>query len=414
MKRLTRILFVRWVFGRGMLLALFLLLACTPPTDRQMTSFKDWQQIEERAHGEAVTLMMWQGDPLINNYMKRYVVPTVKERYNIDLNIIGGQGNEIVALLMTELEASKPVSTVDMTWINGETFYQLRQINGLYGPFTDHLPNNRYIDWENPFIAYDFQQPVEGFECPWGNVQFVLIYNAEKVADPPADPQALAAWVKDNPGKFTLSNDFTGMTFLKSLLIYFAGGKDALNGPFDEEVYARASGQLWAYLKELKPYFWNRGETFPFALAQLHQLYAQGEICFTMSNNDSEVENKIAEGLFHPHTRSYVWESGTVQNAHYMGIVRHSGHKEAAMVVCNFLISPEAQLEKLKPDVWGDGTVLDSARLPAAWKVKFSAAGERKASPSRADISTRALREPSPAYMIRIFEDFRKFILEDQ
>ena len=391
---------------------LLLLTACTPSPIKEVGSVANWQQIETRASGEDLTLMMWQGDPLINAYMRNYVVPQVKERYNIELQIVGGQGNEIVALLMTELEASKPVSTIDMTWINGETFYQLRQINGLYGPFTEYLPNNHYINWENPFIAYDFQQPVEGFECPWGNVQFVLIYNGQKIAHPPDTPEELAAWVKKNPGKFTISNDFTGMTLLKSLLIYFAGGKGALKGSFDEVIYAKASAKLWDYLNGIKPYFWNRGETFPASIAQMHQLFAQGEIWFTMSNNDTEVDNKIEVGLFHADTRAYVWNSGTVQNSHYMGIVRNSAHKQAAMVICNFLISPEAQLEKMRPSVWGDGTVLDSARLPLEWKEKFKDMPERKRAPTKAALQAKALMEPAPEYMIRIFEDFRRYVLE--
>ena len=75
-----------------------------------------------------------------------------------------------------------------MVWINGETFYQLRQIDALFGPFTDKLPNSQYIDFDNPFIGIDFQQPVDGYEAPWGNVQFALIYDTTRVANPPRKP----------------------------------------------------------------------------------------------------------------------------------------------------------------------------------------------------------------------------------
>ena len=34
------------------------------------------------------------------------------------------------------------------------------------------------------------------------------------------------------------------------------------------------------------------------------------------------------------------------------------------MMVINFLISPEAQFEKMQPAVWGDGTVLRTDELP--------------------------------------------------
>jgi ABC-type uncharacterized transport system YnjBCD substrate-binding protein len=47
---------------------------------------------------------------------------------------------------MTEQQANKSNSDIDLMWINGETFYQLKQINGLYGPWTDKLPNAKNID----------------------------------------------------------------------------------------------------------------------------------------------------------------------------------------------------------------------------------------------------------------------------
>ncbi|MGO8396672.1 hypothetical protein ACC760_39970, partial [Rhizobium ruizarguesonis] len=75
------------------------------------------------------------------------------------------------------------------------------------------------------------------YECPWGNVQFTLIYNTTQIAQPPQDLEQLASWLQANPCKFTWGNDFTGMTLLKSWLIHFAGGPTALNGPFDEDKY---------------------------------------------------------------------------------------------------------------------------------------------------------------------------------
>jgi hypothetical protein len=37
-----------------------------------------------------------------------------------------------------------------------------QQINGLYGPWTDKLPNAKNIDFKNPFIGTDFQQQIDG------------------------------------------------------------------------------------------------------------------------------------------------------------------------------------------------------------------------------------------------------------
>jgi len=178
-----------------------------------------WQKILDEAEGTRLTMMMWMGDPLINNYMNDYVVPNVKKQYDIDLEIVSGQGAQIVSTLMTELESGRNASQIDMMWINGETFYQLRQIEALYGPFTSKLPNSQYVNFQNPFIGIDFQQPIDGFEAPWGNVQLTLIYNPERVQSPPQNLKELEQWVKENPGQVTIPTEVTGMTFLKSLMI---------------------------------------------------------------------------------------------------------------------------------------------------------------------------------------------------
>ena len=102
-----------------------------------------WDSIEARAAGQTVNMMMWMGDPLINDYMNNYTIPAMKERFDIDLQISSGQGSQIVNHLLTEKEAGRSSSALDMVWINGETFYQLRQINALEGPFVDQLPNSR-------------------------------------------------------------------------------------------------------------------------------------------------------------------------------------------------------------------------------------------------------------------------------
>ena len=386
--------------------------ACSRPSGRDAgLAEKSWDQITSEAEGETLTMMMWMGDPFINNYMNDFVVPEVKERFGINLEIVSGQGTQIVSTLMSELESRRTNSEIDMMWINGETFFQLRQINALYGPFTDRLPNSQYIDFSNPFIGKDFQQPVDGYETPWGNVQLTIIYNSEKVENPPQTPEELKSFTKSHPGRFTIPTEFTGMTLLKSMMISMAEDPDVFKGSFDEETYQKYSSRLWQYIREIKPGFWRNGETFPNSIAQLHQLFANGEIWFTFSNNDSEVDNKIAQGLFQDNSRAYVPEFGTIRNSHYLGISSLSSKKEAAMAVINFLISPEAQFEKMKPSVWGDGTVLDLKKLPDQWEEKFRDIPGRNYAPPRNEIKKNALMEPAPEYMIRIFEDFRTYVV---
>lgn len=391
----------------------FLSACASPAEDGPDLLQASWPEIEAAADGQTVNVAMWQGDPFINAYMRDYVAPRAKAELGVDIQLIALQGNQIVSALITELEAGVAESAYDLLWINGETFFQLREIDALWGPWLDRVPNAAFIDTDNPFIGIDFQQPVDGYEMPWGNVQLALVYDAGRVQNPP--PRSLdeiETWAAANPGRFTFDSEFTGMTFLKSLLADVAGGRDALNGPFDPALYDRASTKLWRRLNAMKPDFWQRGETFPQDVARMHQLFAAGEIDFTMSVNDGEVDNKVLQGLFPESARAYVLDTGTIQNSHYWGIPARAPHKAGALALANLLASPAAQYRKMQPAVWGDGTVLDIDRLPAAWQDSFASVPGRRFAPPRAEISRVAIQEPAPEYMIRLYDDFRSQVLE--
>jgi putative spermidine/putrescine transport system substrate-binding protein len=395
------------------LLGLVFLIACSSSEQRDPSAIlnQSWAQIEEKGRNQPVTLVMWLGDPYINDYMNKYVKPELKKRYGIDLQISSGQGAQIVQTLVAERDAGQP-SQIDMAWINGETFYQLRQVDGLLGPVVDKMPNARYINFNNPFIGTDFQQPIAGMECPWGNVQLAIIYDSKTVPNPPRSFAELPAYVKAHPGQMTIPNEFTGMTLLKSWMIALSGDPKLFQGKFREDVYKKWSGELWKQVNAIKPYFWKQGQTFPEQLSTLHQLFANGEVAFTFSNNDAEVDNKVNLGFFPKTARAYVLAPGTIQNSHYMGIIKHAQHPEAAMVVANFLMSPEAQLKKMDPSVWGDHTVLDLQKLPADYRTKFENLPTRRYAPKRENIAGMAFQEPAPEYMTRLYKDFRTYVIE--
>jgi len=394
----------------------FLFVKCSDQSNVktiQPKVYKSWAAVESGGKNSSVQMMMWQGDPLINAYMQNFVIPRVKELYGIDLKINPGQGTEIVKQLMTEKEANVSKSSIDLAWINGETFFQLKQLNTMFGPFVELLPNSQYIDLDNPFIGTDFQQKTDGYECPWGNVQYCTIYDSLRTAVPPQDLAELSHYLKLHPGKFTIPYEFTGMTMLKSWMVALSEDKNFLNGPFDEDKYNNISNKLWNYINENKQNFWRNGKTFPENLSQLHQLFINHEIDFTMSNNDCEVDNKIIQKLFPPSTRAYVMKFGSIQNSHYLGIAAGSANTAGAMMVINFLISPEAQLKKYNPEMWGDGTILTIDKLPMEWRNQFANVTSRKYSPKRVKIEALALQEPDPEYMIRLYRDFRTKVIEN-
>lgn len=400
----------------GLLLAavVLLLTACgehEPTAQWESPRGHAWSEIEAAARGTTVHFAMWTGDPAINRYVREYITPRLAERYGVTLAVVPAQA-DIPSLVAGELASGRNPSAYDLLWINGENFYKLRELRALFGPFTDLLPNDLHVDWANPRIARDFQQDVAGMEAPWGTVQLLLIADRARVPAPPADLRGLATWIVAHPGRFTIDRSFTGLSFLKSVMIGLAEDSHALDGPFDEARYLALRDGAFAWLHAVRPALWRAGRSFPRGTGELHQLFANGEVDFTMSMNDGEVDNKVASGLFPDSAYAYGLDSGTIANSHYLGIPLRAAHKAAALVVINELQSVEAQFEKQKSEVWGDGTVLDVARLPAPWPARFDGLAARRHAPSRAELAGRALAEPSPEIMIRLERDFRAAFIE--
>ncbi len=401
-------------------IALALLLAatflgCGTEAKRNDEALKteDWDAIAKATKGKTVNFMMWQGSPVINEYINNYIIPTVKEKYGITLQISGGQGPEIVQLAMGEMQARIEEGQVDMVWINGETFFQLRQIDALWGPFLSQLPNSQFINFDDSFISIDFQQSINGMEAPWSMSQFAMVHESSKVANPPTSLGQLEEYIRKYPGTFTISNDFTGMTLLKSFLAELGGSPTSLDGKFDENKYERLSGKLWEWINSNKKYFWKAGATFPKEQSIMGQLFANGELYITYGFNEGGIEERVTNGLYPKTTKAYPWENGTIKNANYLGILSNSPEKAAAMQVINFMMSPEAQFEKSHADGMDSNTILDISKLPKIWQEKFNNAPGRQYGIKLQELKDFAIAEPAPEYMIRLYEDFRTNVIEE-
>ncbi|WP_404460309.1 ABC transporter substrate-binding protein [Sutcliffiella horikoshii] len=337
---------------------------------------KDWSDITELADGSKVRIFMWGGDERINRYMDEWVAPNLKESHNIELERVPMDTNEILQKLSTEKRANKEEGTIDIIWINGENFKNAKEFELLYGPFSEKLPNyQNYVDTESLDVQYDFGIEVEGLEAPWGKVQFVFQYDEEKIQTPPANFEELKNWIKGNPGKFTYpeANDFTGNAFLRHVLYDVVGGPEKLleNG-YNEEVLAEHEDALWSYLREIQPSLWRNGETYPATLTDLDRLYSQGEVWMTMGYNEARAESLIKDGVFPESTKSFVLDSGSIGNTHFLAIPFNSPNKAGAMVAIDFLMSPDAQLAKYESTYWGENMALDPTKLPEDAQEKLA------------------------------------------
>ncbi|MEO8089917.1 MAG: ABC transporter substrate-binding protein [Gemmatimonadales bacterium] len=368
-----------------------------------------WDSVVARARGTSVTWRMWRGDPSVNAYVDRWVAPRVKARYGIGLTAVEGRGPEIVNQLVVEHEAGARGST-DLVWINGETFGNLRREALLDGPWAGGLPNAQYVDSASPIVQRDFEQEPAGYESPWGRVQFALIYDSARTPEPPRTVAALGDWILAHPGRFTHDGQFTGVTFLEVLLYALGGGVQRYQGGFDSVRYAEGSAKVFQWLERHRPAFWRGGKTFPPGVAELHRLFANREVDFSMSYNQNEVVTKVRQGILPPTARPLLLRDGTLANSHFVGIPFNAPNAAGAMVVANFLLSPEAQLEKQKAEVWADGTVLAPDRLPVEWAERFARLARDPRALPPDSLAKYARPEVSPLYHERLAADWRRLV----
>lgn len=384
--------------------------SATPPATAASIATLPWDSVVARAKGTTVLWRMWRGDPAINTFVDQWVAPRLKAQYGITLQAVNGQGNELVDQLTVEQEAGAATGAASLLWINGETFGALRTRKLLGGPWSQVLPAAALVDSASPIISRDFEQDPAGFESPWGTVQLALIYDSARTPQPPRTAAELATWIRAHPGRFTYDQSFAGTTFLKGLLYAFGGGVDGFRGGFDSTRYLGARTALFAWLDSLKPSLWRQGTQYPGDVAALHRLFANGEIDFSLSNNQNEAVTKSMQGILPKTSRALVLRDGTIANAHYLGIPANAPNAAGAMVVANFLLMPEAQLEKQRPAVWADGTVLRLDRLPAEWRARFdSVVNDPRLVPADT-LRAYARPEVSPRYHERLQADWRRMV----
>ncbi len=364
-----------------------------------------WTDTLAEASGQTVYWNAWGGDEQINGYIA-WVGDEMRRRHRIELvHVKLTDTAEAVTRVVAEKAAGQTDDgSVDLIWLNGENFAAMKSKKLLFGPFVRQLPNFRYVDAiGKPTTLVDFTIPTDGLEAPWGMAQFVFLYDTAVLALPPRSIPALLTWAKAHPGRFTYPAppDFIGSTFLKQVLIELTPDPDVLQRPVAAADFAAVTAPLWRWLEEIRPYLWRRGETFPASGPALHQLLDDGEVDLSMAFNPAEASSLINGGRLPASVRTFILDAGTIGNTHFVAIPFNAAHKAGAMVVADFLMSPEAQAHKQDPRVWGDGTVLDTGALDPADRARFDAL-PRGVATLAPDQLVPVRPEPHPSWMVAI------------
>jgi putative spermidine/putrescine transport system substrate-binding protein len=122
----------------------------------------------------------------------------------------------------------------------------------------------------------------------------------------------------------------------------------------------------------------------------------------------------IANGKFPKTTRTFYLDAGTIANTSYITIPANAKNREAALVLANFLESPEAQRQLAKQTLSGDSTVLDISRLIDQDRAAFRDLPLNPATIPSAELAIHAVPELPSAYVDRIEKDWIANVLRKQ
>ena len=408
LKRLTRYS----TYAMVMSICIGISASTASPTNANINQdLSPWQQIEAQGSNQDVYFYAWGGDPQINAYLQ-WVSDQVDDKYNINLvHVKLSDTSEAVSRVLAEKSAHNDnQGSVDLVWINGANFATMSENSLLLKQWANKLPNFALTDPKNnPTVNFDFGVPTNGMEAPWGQASLTFYYDSLSTSKPPTTLTELTTWTAKNPGRFSYPKppDFLGMSFLKYVLVMLHEQKDAqtgkntsvqLNLPATEENTALILDPLWAFLDGFHPTLWRNGEQFVQTGAQMRRLVDDTELSLAFTFSAPEVPAAVQRYDLPQSIRSYAMSDGSLSNTHFVAIPYNASHPQAAQLVANFLMSPEAQAKKQTPSVWGDKSVLVQSTLSPAQQALFKT---KQPHPSALpfDSVKRTVSEPHPSWV---------------
>ncbi len=370
-----------------------------------------WDDVIRTARGQEVFWNAWAGGDRTNAFIA-WTSERMKMLHEVRVRHVRLRDtSEAVARVVAEKSAGRnDGGSVDLIWINGPNFLSMLQQGLVYGPVVDRLPNAALIDRVGkPTTMNDFTVSTGGYEVPWRMARVVFVCDSARVPTPPRSMAAMLPWAAAHPGRLThpTVRNFLGATYLKQALYEFAPDKAVLQTPATDENFAPTTAAMWDWYAALRPNLWRAGRNFPDSGPAQRALLNDGEIDIMISFNPSEASTAIANGTLPDSVRSYVLDGGTIGNCSFNAIPYNAAHVAGAMVLADFLLSPEAQAHDMDPRIAGSPTVLALDQLSPADRKLFDDLPRPLASLTDAELG-RPLPEPHPSWMTRITSEWER------
>jgi putative spermidine/putrescine transport system substrate-binding protein len=346
-------------------LALCALTGIVAAIDLQTAS---WSSIVAAAKAEgSVTFYAWY----FPDYFKEASVDFEK-MYGIKANVIIGDQTANFNKAIAEKDLS--MGTIDAMIVGGQWVKTTTDLNLFFGPIKNIIPDAALVA---PSL-WEIQEGVltKGYLAPFHRNQTGILYDPDRVKNPPQTWEQLVAWIDANPKEFGFndpSKGGSGQSFVHTAIAKLAGGLDKYKGDSDVVPSKVANwDQVWKW-------FQDRKNKLTITVSNNDSIIRMngGEISMTVAWDDN-VKDQISKGNLFKRAKMYIPTMGLAGGGDTMGIPKNAKNKAAALLWINFIQSKDQQDKKFnmvgaypaRIDMPLEGTLLsesDRANNAIAW-----------------------------------------------
>ena len=292
-----------------------------------------WDKVVEAAKSQpGVTFYTWWGEEFWRDAGKDF-----EARYGIPVNVIIGDRAANIGKVVAE--SSQAQGTIDVLHVGGVEVKSLLDAKALYGPLKGVIPDSDKLDPKLFAIQEGFAH--NGYLVPVYRNQVGILYDPQKVPNPPQSWAEFTAWLDANPGQFAF-NDPTkggsGQAFVQTVLLNILGSPEKYAGDTEMDKAKVADwGQVWSWLNANESKF-----TITVSNNDSIDRVNQGEVAMAAAWDD-DTSIALAKGTLFKRAKLYVPSMGLPGGGDTLGIPANAPNKAAALLFISYLTEAEAQ-----------------------------------------------------------------------
>ncbi|MDR3475660.1 MAG: extracellular solute-binding protein [Devosia sp.] len=283
-----------------------------------------------------------------------HLVPEFQDKYGIKVDYVRGDGTAAAQQLVAARNTGSPAPADAYFESSGQLGFVLKGGVVANLPLNQILPNGAALKTDIATVTGGFKH--DGAFLPFHRNQTAILYDTRTVPTDkvPTNLDDLLAWAKANPGKFIVTSPTgggSGSGFVQSIAFAKVTGDQcrATLANFaitadEAKAYAASDCMkpVWDYYKELLPVV----EVTKGNSDSLNEV-ASGAGSIATAWEDMAYDF-MGRGLLPPTSRLEILASGQVGGGDGMFLPVGGEHPAAGLLLLDFMISHDVQLEKLK------------------------------------------------------------------